>query len=554
VYLTILEEECSTSCGLGKKEKEGIHLTNWKNIAKPEKDGGWGIKNIFIFGQALAEKILWRCLMLPGLWHEVILQKYLKRKTVESWFRQGRKKWNGISNFWRALTSSMNIISDWLVWKPGSGRDIRIGADPMVGTHSFYKLSEDLCILLKEQGITCLAHAGSNTQEGLNPTRWKTVDTLGLEGALKDEWINYTKGLVSVGIELTDEKDSLLWSWDTKEGQVTSKLAYKVQMLEGRGEETKFWYTEIWEWQLPIKVKLFIWLLLEQRILTWDNLIKRGFQGPSLCVLCKDSEETMLHLFGECRFIKNIWHTLTKELKLVNNWQGGQFENSLLNWTKRKENWNELPCFISWEVWKHRNLMIFEDKEKNLFRVCNYILQDLGEQKLTHDTFHIRIDRPPAFDWDGAVGFFDGASQERGTKCGAGAILKCPSLGTYKLKMNCGNGTNTKGEMLALWLILYFSYLKQVPRLLLMGDSKVIIDWYTNDNNLQVISLQPWMIKIRALSRQFQQTKAQHIYINYNQVVDRLSKEALSCEEGGIYCTQEAEGQQEIFERFEINI
>jgi len=249
----------------------------------------------------------------------------------------------------------------------------------MVGSNSYYKLSEDILLRLKEQGITCIAHAGfkytgsnflykvekcwyfrkSNIQERTFYTRWKNVDTLGLVGSIKDEWIKYTNGLVNAGIELTGEKDSLLWSWDTKEGQVNAKLAYKVQMLEGRGEESKFWYSEMWEWQLPLKVKLCNWLLLEERILTWDNLTKRGFQGPSLCVLCKESEEALLHLFGECRFIKNIWYILSKELKLVNKWQGGQFENSLHNWTKRKENWNQIPCFISWEVWKHRNLLIF---------------------------------------------------------------------------------------------------------------------------------------------------------------------------------------------------
>jgi hypothetical protein len=50
-----------------KKEKEGIHLSNWKKIAKPKKAGGWGIKNIFMFGQDLAAKSLWRSLMMPGL-------------------------------------------------------------------------------------------------------------------------------------------------------------------------------------------------------------------------------------------------------------------------------------------------------------------------------------------------------------------------------------------------------------------------------------------------------------------------------------------------------
>jgi hypothetical protein len=38
----------------GKKEKENIHLVNWKRIAKPKKIGGWGFKNIFCFGKALA--------------------------------------------------------------------------------------------------------------------------------------------------------------------------------------------------------------------------------------------------------------------------------------------------------------------------------------------------------------------------------------------------------------------------------------------------------------------------------------------------------------------
>jgi hypothetical protein len=76
----------------GKKEKEGVHLINWKRIAKPKKTGGWGIKNIFSFGKALAAKSLWRCLMVPGLWHEVTFKKYLKKKTVIEWFRQGRKK------------------------------------------------------------------------------------------------------------------------------------------------------------------------------------------------------------------------------------------------------------------------------------------------------------------------------------------------------------------------------------------------------------------------------------------------------------------------------
>jgi hypothetical protein len=47
--------------------------------------------------------------------------------------------------------------------------------------------------------------------------------------------------------------------------------------------------------------------------------------------------------------------------------------------------------------------MIFEDQQKNLSRVCNIILQDLGEQKTTQDTSTKRIDRPPILNGKGQL-------------------------------------------------------------------------------------------------------------------------------------------------------
>jgi hypothetical protein len=105
--------------------------------------------------------------------------------------------------------------------------------------------------------------------------------------------------------------------------------------------------------------------------------------------------------------------------------------------------------------------------------------------------------------------------------------LKCPVLGTYTLKMNYGRWTNTRGELLALLWILFVVCIKKLTRLQLVGDSKVIIDWFSNENNLQAISLEPWLTKLRSLSENFQQLKAQHIYKIYNKEAGRISKEAL---------------------------
>jgi len=119
---------------------------------------------------------------------------------------------------------------------------------------------------------------------------------------------------------------------------------------------------------------------------------------------------------------------------------------------------------------------MFEDRPLNRDKVCNSIIQDLGETKVVYSTKDSRIERPPLLNWDLAVVFFYGASQEWGVKYGARAVLKCPVLGTYIIKIICGSGTNTMVEILALWCIIYFACYKKVTRLQLVGDSKVIID------------------------------------------------------------------------------
>jgi hypothetical protein len=197
-----------------------------------------------------------------------------------------------------------------------------------------------------------------------------------------------------------------------------------------------------------------------------------------MCVVWR-KEESLNHLMVECLFTKEIWNSIIKELHLKRIWGGGPLCDCYQDWIKEMEYWKELPCYICWEIWKHKNMIIFEEHNLSLARVCNRILQDLGENKKIQIAQHHRITRPPLLDWNLAVGFFDGASQCEGSKCGAGAILKCPELGFYSLKLNCGPGTNTRGELLALWSILFFAHYKQIKSLQLVGDSKVIIDWFS---------------------------------------------------------------------------
>ena len=48
----------------------------------------------------------------------------------------------------------------------------------------------------------------------------------------------------------------------------------------------------VWDVKVPLKIKVFMWFVHKQVILTKDNLIKRNWTGPTRCSFC-DRDETI---------------------------------------------------------------------------------------------------------------------------------------------------------------------------------------------------------------------------------------------------------------------
>jgi hypothetical protein len=55
------------------------------------------------------------------------------------------------------------------------------------------------------------------------------------------------------------------------------------------------------------KINTFLWLVAHKSILTWDNLMKRGFVGPSICPLFLAEAETQNHLLNLCSYNSQVW-------------------------------------------------------------------------------------------------------------------------------------------------------------------------------------------------------------------------------------------------------
>ena len=75
-------------------------------------------------------------------------------------------------------------------------------------------------------------------------------------------------------------------------------------------------------WDLVLKIKLFIWLSLERKIITWDNLQGRGWERPNICHLFLKELETVTHLLVNCIFTQQVWHIILRGIKLRNLWEG----------------------------------------------------------------------------------------------------------------------------------------------------------------------------------------------------------------------------------------
>ena len=128
---------------------------------------------------------------------------------------------------------------------------------------------------------------------------------LGLTRNNNIEWEQYIYGLKSGGIILSTIEDQVSWTWNNRMRGIIAKEAYSAQW-HGQQEESLWWYTSVWKWNSPLKCNIFFCLALNNNILTWNNIVWRGFNRPRVCSLCKQVEETFSHLLISCPFTQMV--------------------------------------------------------------------------------------------------------------------------------------------------------------------------------------------------------------------------------------------------------
>lgn len=101
------------------------------------------------------------------------------------------------------------------------------------------------------------------------------------------------------------------WSYIWNSSLCTSKKFYRLNILAIQPPRPLFW---IWKTKCVLKIKVFAWLLFNERLNTRDMLDRRHCAKKDddlSCVLCNGAQrETRLHLFFTCSFSISCWQHL----------------------------------------------------------------------------------------------------------------------------------------------------------------------------------------------------------------------------------------------------
>eukprot|EP00253_Pinus_taeda_P031749 PITA_31749 len=353
-------------------------LVKWEKVCTPKITGGIGLRDPEHSNAIMGAKIWWKWLTYPDtpwarLWHA----KYASNLPRDEIIRMTETSKG--SAMWNSAIKHRELLQNHSFWEVKEGRSARIWTDSWQQMPALSTLTQN--IQAQEMNHMATINNFWNVQSNADHREWKHINqiipnsTEATQSLLSAELKN-RKILKEAG------KDKLRWGYEEK-GIFTAKEAYRL-LLNNRFNKDKVW-EKIWQPPIWPKILTFLWLLAHNRILTWDNLRKRKFAGPSICFNCKQEEETAVHLMLSCPLSRHIWEKVAfrsrKDGRVQGNipntirtWSQSPYQSKILNTL-----WQIAPGIVMWNIWKERNRRIFRDQKIPVEEVWEIILNNIQE-------------------------------------------------------------------------------------------------------------------------------------------------------------------------------
>ncbi|KAG7599606.1 Endonuclease/exonuclease/phosphatase superfamily [Arabidopsis suecica] len=412
-------------------EQKKQHLIAWDRVCAPKYDGGLGIKSAKHMNKAMLAKLGWRLLQDRGsLWAKVLRHKYKVGEVKDPRWLVTKGSW---SSTWRSVGSGLReAVIPGLSWVLGDGKDGR-GWD-------FTRIRLFISPIVKLQLAA------------------RVVDNV--TGAV-----------------------------ETSDGQFTVKSAYN---LLTRDETPRQWmgnlFKRVWRVRAPERVRMFLWLVVNQAIMTNVERHRRHLSDSGLCQVCKGGEETIIHVLRDCPAMEGIWQRL-----LPPRSRQPFFAKSILEWVyanlgEEREvagsPWSTCFAMTVWWGWKWRcgNVFNSNGKCRDRLRFLKELAKEVSSAFLFVEGSGRRAMReerliawkPPGDDWIKLN--TDGASQGNPGKATAGGVLR-DSGGNWRggFALNIGVCSAPLAELWGVYYGLYIAWERGFTRLELEVDSEIVV-------------------------------------------------------------------------------
>eukprot|EP00253_Pinus_taeda_P028450 PITA_28450 len=578
----------------GKKEKNKFNLVSWKSVIQSQDRGGLGIRSPKILNLAFGIKIAWRLINEPIAWWKQVLEcKYLSSKRqnlleTDIPIREATK-------IWQLCKKAIPHLSHNISKVPRGGDSIDFATNKVMGLPPLNTFDEAIPIIhhLNCKGIQNL-HQISKWDE--NTGAWIGWEFPPIPPVLEPSLKIFQNNLQNRAPIRKGTTNG--FRWDPTGSNYIVKSGYQYICNDIYQIPTWNHWRIIWNSEAIPKVKFFNWLLLKGKVLTAENLKKRGIIGPSRCPNCCSAEETIQHLFLDCSFAKQCWISLSSLGNI--NWQPHQsIPETIHAWRKNcpwkekgskivKRIWAIIPLNLLWKIWLTRNKKIFQNKDSNVRMTCNKahtLAQETiaakykGRIQATDYTVEERsvlrhiLDRPgqpqeaqkfnkqnqiKVKDWEIRLSereynmwiqknhyptlHFDGASKSNPGQAGAvGVITNEHGEEICNYEWSLGRKSNNLAEALALYQGLIQLKKLGIRKALVFGDSSIIIRLMNYNLCSPNRSLQQHIDRIKMLLANFEDVKFYHLLRNLNKQADKNTNKAVGKHEGLLKCQDREE-------------
>jgi hypothetical protein len=166
-----------------------------------------------------------------------------------------------------------------------------------------------------------------------------------------------------------------LWWVPSSKGAFEVRSYYRVLLSHG---PISFPWKGIWRTKAPPRVAFFAWTVARGKILTIDNLCRRGMIVVNRCWLCESDGESVDHLLLHCGVANALWNAIISRLGLC--WVMPSSVRELLAcWcsggrTRSAVVWKMIPLCLMWCIWRERNARCFEDSARSFEEILHYFL------------------------------------------------------------------------------------------------------------------------------------------------------------------------------------